>query len=155
MLIVKEKIEKFKESHDLEVFNSVYYTGTGDDVGIGRGSKLIFNMTGKDPKKYLIVNYNDSVLIKGITLITLTAPIGSCVDIQILNESDKSMGFILKQVPVLGSNISYLKIEDPTLISRTNKIKMTVYNASGNNGEEEISSFKLVTIFEIYRSSQL
>lgn len=129
-----------------------YFSGAGDDQSAGDGERLIFNMLSTDSSKSKTISFNENVHIKDGIAITHDAPIGSKLDIEVLDPNDNPVMSFVKSYNLLGTGPIYLNSEDQEKLSSILKLRVTVYNSvSGQPDHEAPKNFKLIGNFESYR----
>ena len=135
---------------------TTYFTGAGDDGDIGSGVKMIFNLTADDSSKSKTLIFNEAVNIKDGMIVTKDAPLGSSIDVDILDPQGNVVLRFAKRVGLLGDNVIYLNSEDSEEIPIGLKMKITINNSDINNTENEAArSFKVVGNLEMYRGSTI
>ncbi len=136
---------------------TTYFTGSGDNGGVGSGSRVIFKLTSDDLSKSKTLIFNEPVNIKDGIITTENAPFGSSIDVDILDPEDNVVLRFAKTINLLGDGIVYLNSEDSEQIFTGLKVKITVKNSDPNRDPDEDSptDFKVVGNIEMYRKNTI
>lgn len=135
--------------------NTTYFTGSGDGANFGEGSRLIFSLSSSDNNKYIDIFYNETITLKDAITICKNAPIGSYFSIQVLDQNNTVLNNYINKSPLLGDNVIYFNSEDIYIIEQGNKLRCTVYNASGIGDEAQPVDFNACISLEMYRTSTI
>lgn len=137
---------------------TTYFSGAGDDVInsiVGGGDRLLYNLTSTDISKSIEIEFLETIYIKDGYMITENAPFGSYLDIEIIHPVSGVVGCFGKKIPILGNSFIPMDSEDRGEIAQGLKIRITVFNSDGLNGQDPATAFKLVGRLEMYRSNTL
>ena len=145
---------------------TTYFSGAGDNGGVGEGVRLLFNMLATDPNKSRIIQFSETVYMKDGIITCVGCPIGSLMHIELFAPGDILIGSFAKTLNLLGDNILYLNTDDSEEIPSFIKMKITVKNSvtpPSTPSQEEIDKgiadheppkdFKVVGNMEMYRTN--
>lgn len=133
---------------------STYFSSAGDTGGLSLGPKLIFNMTDTDTEKSVDVSYNETVLVKDGLCSYVNAPLGSTISAEMYApDGTTKVGGFVKNACMLGTHWMPFDTEDYGTLPATYKLRLTVKNSSGTNGEDAPANFKVIARVEMYRTT--
>jgi len=131
-----------------------YFTGAGDmgmgNTGFGMGTKILFELEATDVSKTIDITFNEDVYIKDGHMITLDAPFGACMDVEIVHPNPL-VGHLIwfaKMIPMCWTNQYQLNTKDKSFLPMGLIVRMTLRNST-----TEPIAFKVQGRLELYRKS--
>jgi hypothetical protein len=132
-----------------------YFSGAGDSVDVGSGERLLFNMKATDISKEKIITFSEAINIKDGIITTIGAPIGSYLNVDILDPQDNIIMSFARSLNLLGTSPIYLNSQDSEELESILKLRVTVYNSNGLGEQDYTVDFKVVGNIEMYRSKTI
>lgn len=131
----------------------VCFLGAGDTAErIGGGDKCVFHLKSTMPKLVKDFTFNEDVYIKDGYMITKDAPIGSAICIDIVHpQLGVVVGTFGRQVPIFGTGWFPMDTEDRGFLPKGMIIRITIWNSTGEDGEDPPGTFYVAGRFETYR----
>jgi hypothetical protein len=134
----------------------VCFQGASDSVDeIGGGNKITFHLSSKTEKQTKEFTFNEDVYIKDGYMITKNAPLGACIDIEIIHPLYNIVVMAFgKKIPIFGSGWFPLDTEDRGFLPKGMIVRITIWNSNGtdeNLDEEYPANFYVSGRFELYR----
>ena len=133
---------------------TTYFTGAGDDTGVGDGERLLFKLAATDASKSVTLTFNEDVHIKDGYMIARGAPFGAYVDIEVLHPQAGVVGCFGKKVPILGDGWFPLNTEDHSETVQGLQLRITVFNSDNSDGIQDApADFVLAGRIEMFREN--
>lgn len=132
---------------------TTYFSGAGDNGGLGNGNKMLFNMAANDESKSVDLTYSEEVHIKDGYIVVEGAPLGSTMDVEVVHPTDGIVATFCKNVLLLGDARVPLDTEDSAPVPPGLIVRVTINNSSGTGDEDPAAAFKVVGRIEMYRST--
>jgi hypothetical protein len=139
-----------------------YFTGSGDNGGLGSGNRFMIKMKATDTTpKHIDITMNENIFAYRGSVQFEGAPFGSYVEFSVVVGEVEVAKYVTK-VPMLGDNYIIFQSQDVEMIPLGAKIRFRVTNADGGliNGEtgynyDAAAEFKVAAFIETYRPTLL
>ena len=132
------------------------FLGAGDSGGaVGAGDRLLWNMGAGDSVKSVDMTFGEDIYIKDGYIIVENAPFGAYLDAMVVHPAAGIVGSFAHKAPLLGSGWFPLDTEDKGTLPAGLILRLSVYNSSGQDGQDPAAAFKAAGRIEVYRETQL
>jgi len=145
------KVYATSKPHD----TSTYFTGAGDNVGIGDGERLLFHLTALDAYKSVDITFISDIWIKDGFMIVDNAPFGAYLNIEVVMPGSPEiiLGSFGYSVPIFGSGWFPMNTEDCALIPAGIIMRITVYNSDDTDPAQDApAEFRVAGRLEMFRT---
>lgn len=132
---------------------TTFFSGAGDNGSPANGPELMFNLSSTDTSKQIEIEFIEDVHMKDGVIRMENAPLGSYIDVEIVDPVDGVVGAYLKKVPLLGTGRIDFNTDDQEIIQDGLKVRVTVYNSDGTGDKDAAAAFKVIGFFEMYRAT--
>lgn len=130
-----------------------YFTGAGDNGGLGDGNRILFNIFSSDASKSVDLNFNEDIYIKDGIIQFKDAPFGSYLEVDIVHPQAGVIAKYCTKLWMVGTGQLQLNSEDKAKIPIGLAVRITVYNSDGQDGCDLPANFKVSGIIEMYRAN--
>ena len=128
-----------------------YFTGAGDNGGIGNGQKIIFNLLSTDASKSVDLVFSEAVYLKDGYIQYKGAPLGAHINLEIIHPQAGLLSRFVNKFPIFGDNIFSFITDDRGLIPQGLIIRVSAFNSTGADGEDAACAFKASGSIKIFR----